>query len=115
MNGVWHDVKLKYFLQQLTLQVAGSGSVYHQGYTKKADCNDTTVISHITNLVNTDTGTTGARFICCNSDGCNWSLDTALANTSLLTTALPFIVAGIIALAILIICFAVCCGKHLLT
>ena len=48
-------------------------------------------------------------------DGCNWSQETAQNNTgplaSLLTSALPFIIAGVIALAVLAICLAVCCGK----
>jgi len=93
-----------------SVRVTGAGSVFHQGYTVKADCNNTDVVNHVTSLVNKDSGSTGARLICCNTDGCNWSLDTALSNISILETALPFIIAGIIALAILIICFAVCCG-----
>ena len=32
-----------------------------QGYTIKEDCNKTEVVTHVTNLVNADTGTTGAR------------------------------------------------------
>ena len=47
-------------------------------------------------------------------DGCNWSLDTAQSNTgpldTLLTSALPFIVAGVIGFVLLSICLAVCCG-----
>ena len=83
----------------------------YQGYTKRADCNSTDVINHITSLVNKDAGTSGAKFICCGEDGCNWSEDLATDNVSILETALPFIIAGIIALAILVIGCAVCCGE----
>lgn len=83
----------------------------YQGYTKRDDCNSTDVINHITSLVNKDAGGSGAKFICCGEDGCNWSEDLATDNVSILETALPFIIAGIIALAILVICCAVCCGE----
>ena len=49
--------------------------------------------------------------MCCNTDGCNWSLDTAIDNVSLLQTALPFLIAAILLLALLVICCAVCCGQ----
>ena len=82
-----------------------------QGYTKKDDCNSTAVVSHITSLVNQDAVGAGAKFICCGEDGCNWSEALATDNVSILETALPFILAGIIALAILVIGCAVCCGE----
>ena len=83
----------------------------NKGYTKRDDCNSTDVVNHITSLVNKDSGGSGAKFICCGEDGCNWSEALATDNVSILETALPFIIAGIIGLAILVICCAVCCGE----
>ena len=63
-------------------------------------------------------GTTGSQTVCCNSDGCNWSLDTATTNTAypftatsdLLSAALPYIVAGLLVLGILLVLCVVCCS-----
>ena len=59
-----------------------------------------------------------SRFVCCNVDGCNWSLDNSISNSSpfteeeenILVTALPFIIAAIILMALISICCALCCG-----
>ena len=44
------------------IRVGGDGVIYHQGSIQKTSCNDSSVVSHIVSLVNTDSGTSGARY-----------------------------------------------------
>merc|ERR1712079_855378 len=70
-------------------------------------------VTHIVQLVNADAGSSGARFVCCSQDGCNWSLDYAVGNLavtdSLLATYLPYILGVLLLLALLLLLVACCC------
>ena len=52
------------------------------------------------------------RFVCCNRDGCNWSLVTALTNTSPDSVAawLPYLGAALVAVILLAGLAGLCAG-----
>jgi len=73
-------------------------------------------------LVDSDSGTSGAQFACCYTDGCNWNLEYAKQNrtggeSSSLTAAVPYVLAILAALLVVGLCLlfiwlgacAVCC------
>ena len=43
------------------VRVGGNGETYHQGGIPRTSCNNSDTVTHITALVNKDSGTTGAR------------------------------------------------------
>ena len=66
--STWSSDKEKYYDVgssanfSCSVRVGGDGVIYHQGGIPRASCNNSDTIAHIKTLINTDSGTTGARY-----------------------------------------------------
>ncbi|XP_023340762.1 uncharacterized protein LOC111710834 [Eurytemora carolleeae] len=118
-SAVWAADSSKYVdvgdsaVTSCAIRITGSGSVMHQGGVPKSTCSDSSSISYILQLVNSDSGSSGSQFVCCSTDGCNWSLSSAknnlvLGSSTVVDTAfVPYLVGILLAfllLGLLLLC-----------